>query len=99
MIRHVVLWKLSATDPGERAAAAAGIRERLEALVGVVPGLARLAVLEDVGSTDGNWDVMLVSEHDDQAALDGYQTHPAHVEAAGWIKTVVSARACVDALV
>jgi hypothetical protein len=98
MIRHVVVWKLSAAEPAQRRTDAAGIREKLAPLVGVVPGLRSLSVGADTGSTDGNWDVVLVSEHDDEAAVAGYQVHPAHVEAAGWIRTVVAQRACVDTL-
>ncbi|WP_210479644.1 Dabb family protein [Naasia sp. SYSU D00948] len=97
MIRHVVLWKLSSSDPSQRERDAEGIRERLEALVGVVPGLRSLIVAPDVGSTEGNWDLVLVSEHDDEDALAVYQKHPAHVEAAAFVHSVVQARACVDA--
>jgi len=98
MIRHVVLWKLAASDPEQKLRDVEGMRERLEPLVGVVPGLRSLAVGADTGWADGNWDVVLVSEHDDAAAVEGYQVHPAHVEAAGWVRTVVSERACVDTL-
>ena len=96
MIRHIVLWKLRADAASERDRDAAAIRERLEAPAGGVPGLATIAVHTDVGSTDGNWDVALVSEHEDEEALAAYQVHPAHVEAASFIKTVVASRACVD---
>jgi uncharacterized protein with GYD domain len=98
MIRHVVLWKLSAADADQRRREAEEIRQRLERLVGVVPGLRSLAVGADTGWTEGNWDVVLVSEHDDQAALNDYQVHPAHVEVSGWIRTLVRERACVDTL-
>jgi hypothetical protein len=98
VIRHVVLWKLAATDPAQRRSDAAGIRERLTPLVGVIPGLRSLSVGADTGATDGNWDVVLVSEHDDQEAVAGYQVHPAHVEVAAWVRTVVRERACVDTL-
>lgn len=99
MIRHLVFWKLAATDPAQKAADAEGVRTRLESLVGVIPGLHELTVRADVGDTDGNWDLALISIHTDAAALDGYQVHPQHVEAAAWIRGVVSARACVDVLV
>jgi len=99
VIRHVVLWKLAAEAPEDKVAAGAGIRERLEALVGVVPGLNSVQVLPDLGSTDGNFDVMLLSEHEDEAALQGYQEHPAHLEAAAFIRSVVQGRAALDALV
>ena len=96
MIHHIVLWKLAADDAAQREQDAAGVRDRLEALAGVVPGLAAISVRADVGTTDGNWDLALVSEHDDEEALAAYQAHPAHVEAAAFIKTVVAGRAAVD---
>ena len=99
MIRHVVMWKLGSSDPTERKEHAAGIRQRLESLVGIVPGLESLRVLADVGSTPGNWDVLLISDHADEAAVDEYQTHPEHLAAAAWVKTVVQSRACVDGVV
>jgi len=37
-----------------------------------------------------------VSEHHDNAALEAYQIHPAHIEVATWIGTVISDRAVVD---
>lgn len=96
MIRHLVLWKLSTDDPAERAAVVAGMRERFAPLVGVIPGLTSLEILADPGSTAGNWDAGLHSLHDDQAALDGYQAHPAHREVAAWVREQVSDRVCVD---
>jgi hypothetical protein len=99
VIRHVVLWKLVAQDPEEKAANAVAIRERLGALVGVVPGLHSVQVLPDLGGTDGNSDVMLISEHEDEAALAGYQVHPAHLEAASFVRSLVQGRAALDAVV
>jgi hypothetical protein len=96
MIRHVVQFRLLATDPAQRAQDAEGIRERLTALLGVVPGLRGLDVHRDLGLIDTHWDVILVSDHDDNAALEGYQAHPAHRDASAWISTVVTDRAVVD---
>ena len=96
MIRHIVTWKLSADDPEQRAADAAGIKAGLEALVGIVDGLSHLEVGVDVGMIANNWDVVLISEFDDNAALEGYQIHPDHLTVSAWIKTVVSDRVCVD---
>lgn len=96
MIRHIVEFRLAATDPAQRANDADGIRARLGALVGVVPGLQRLEVHRDLGLIDTHWDVVLVSDHDDNAALEGYQAHPAHREVSAWISTVVTDRAVID---
>ena len=46
-----------------------------------------------------NWDIALVAEYDDEAALARYQVHPAHVEAAGYVKSVVAERMAVDLVI
>ena len=94
-IRHVVTWQLTTTDPAEKAEQSARISESLEALVGQVDGLQSLKVGTDaVGG--GNWDLALIADFDDVEAIDRYQVHPEHVAAAGYIRTVVAQRSCVD---
>lgn len=97
MIRHIVLFKLVSDDAAERTAQVAEARRRLEALVGVVPGLRRMEVREDVVG-GGNFDFAVDADLDDTAALEGYIVHPAHVEAADYIATirVEGARAAID---
>lgn len=96
MIRHVVLWTLQAPDAEGKAAAIEGMRERLEPLVGVIPGLRSLVVRRDIGQVESNWDVALVSEHDDAEALAAYQAHPDHVVAGSFVRSVVRDHSCVD---
>lgn len=96
MIRHIVSWTLQADSAEQRAAAVEGMRSRLEPLVGVIPGLHSLVVRADIGRVEANWDVVLVSEHDDAAALEAYQAHPAHVEAGAFVRSVVRDKSCVD---
>ena len=97
-ILHIVSWKLTATDPAEKAEHAAGIVARLSGLVGVVDEIRSLRVGPDVVG-GANWDIALVAEYDDEAALARYQVHPAHVEAAAYVKSVVSERMAVDLVV
>ncbi len=99
MIRHTVMWKLAATEPSERTSSVESIRGALEALRGEIPGMAALTVSADLGDSDGNFDVILVTDHDSVEALEVYQKHPAHLEAAAVVKAHVSARACVDSAV
>ncbi len=95
MIRHIVMWRLAAEDAAQREADAAGIKQRLEALRGVVAA-ERIEVGVDVEETSGNWHVVLVSDFATRDDLEAYQTHPQHQEAAGFIRSVVDARSCVD---
>ncbi len=96
MIRHIVLFRLAADDDVQRRDDAHGIAERLEALETEIAGIQSIRVDRDLGLVDGHWDVALVSEHNDNAALEAYQVHPAHLEVATWIGTVISDRAVVD---
>ena len=97
MIRHVVAFQLTAASDAERAADISQMQERLNALVGVIPGLQTMSLKPDLGLVEGHWDVVLISEHDDNAALEGYQEHPAHKEAGAFIRSVTtSERVTVD---
>lgn len=96
MIRHIVAFKLSATDPERKASDAAGLRDRLEPLAGEIPGVLSLTVRPDLGLVGTHFDVVLVSEHTDNAALEAYQAHPAHQAALSWVNTVTSDKAVVD---
>ncbi|MGN6273966.1 MAG: Dabb family protein [Protaetiibacter sp.] len=95
MIRHIVSWRMGAAHPEQRTADAEGIRQRLEALRGVVPA-ERLEVGIDLGATEGNWHVVLVSDFATAEDLAAYQTHPQHVHAAAFIRSVAADRSCVD---
>jgi hypothetical protein len=95
-LRHVVTWKMAATDPIERAEHAAGIAARLKGLVGVVPSIRALSTGVNSLPIDGNWDVTLIADFDDAAGLDAYQVHPAHQEVVGYVRSVTGGRSAVD---
>ena len=92
MVTHIVFWKLKEENKEKNAAI---IKEKLEALVGVVPGLVSLHV--EINPMDSsNVDMMLDSTMTDAAAYDGYKVHPAHVAAANHVRSVVKSRVCMD---
>lgn len=95
-IRHVVTWKLASEDPAERAEQAAEVARRLNGLAGAIPGLVSISAGANTLYPEVNWHVTLVADFADVAALEAYQVHPLHVEAAGYIKSVVAGRAAVD---
>lgn len=79
MIKHVILWQLKDELSEERKVEVKqAVKEQLEALVGQVPGLVYVKVAIDPMSSS-NTDIYLDSAVDDEAALDVYQNHPAHV--------------------
>ena len=97
MVKHVILWQLKDEfSEAEKAAVKAGIKEGLEGLVGVVPGLLELRVNTDPLETS-NADLMLDSTLESFDALRGYAVHPAHVAVAdGKVRPNVKVRLCMD---
>jgi hypothetical protein len=96
MIRHVVAWKVAATEPAEREAAAAEITRLLSSLRGVVPSISALTVGPNMAYFEANWDVVLVADFATLADLDAYQVHPEHQAVVPRIKALVAQRAAVD---
>ena len=78
MIRHIVLFRVYEGTTQEQMQEAI---DRLEGLVGTIPGLVSLEGGIDIGA-DGNHDFGLVAELEDQAALDAFSTDDAHMEIA-----------------
>lgn len=97
MVKHIILWKLkdSITEE-EKKDVLANMKKHLEVLVGIVPGLLKMnIVISPLESA--NADVMLDSELESEAALKGYQTHPAHVEVANtYVRPFTEVRLCMD---
>lgn len=96
MVKHIILWKLrEELSAEEKTAAKAEAKRRLEALNGKIDGLLSLRV-ETEGLSTSSADMALNSEFSTEAALAGYQVHPLHVEAAGFVRSVVETRLCLD---
>ncbi|MBQ4096755.1 MAG: Dabb family protein [Clostridia bacterium] len=96
MVKHIILWKLkeSLTDE-EKTAARAEAKSRLESLAGKIDGLIEIKVITD-RLPSSNADMMLYSVFTSEDALASYQSNPLHVEAAGYVRSVVEARMCLD---
>lgn len=96
MIRHIVLWKLTAEDPQGKAAAVEAIAAALEPLVGVIDGLLSLEVHGNSAYPETNWDAVLIAEYPSLADLEAYQVHPEHVKAAAVPREHAAQRVAVD---
>ncbi|CAB3658324.1 Dabb family protein [Trinickia soli] len=97
MIRHIVMWKLKETAEGaSRAENARKLKERLEGCRDIVPGILHLEVGIAQPGLESTYDVVLVSDFADKAALDAYQVHPAHEALKQFIGAVRESRECVD---
>jgi hypothetical protein len=97
MVRHVIVWTLKEEYVGdEKAKIIAEIKEGLEGLKGVVPGIVEIKVNTE-GLPSSNGDLMLDSLFENEDALKGYSVHPAHVAVAeGKVRPFVKNRSCFD---
>ena len=94
MVKHIILWKLK--DEYNNDDVKKGIKEGLEGLLGIIPGLVEIKVqTEKLDSS--NVDVMLYSVFESADALKGYAVHPEHVKVADTkVRPFTQTRACID---
>ena len=78
MVKHIVMWSFQETlDDKQKKEAAVRIKEGLERLTGIVPGLISVKVVTDALPASTH-EIGLFCELESQEALDGYQVHPEH---------------------
>lgn len=94
MIKHIVLFKLKASDEKETLLKA--IKTQLENLSGVIPELKEIHVGINVNESE-KWDLSLEALVENMHDLEVYANHPAHQHI---VKTLIAPakedRACVD---
>lgn len=96
MVKHIVLWSFKdEVGKEERVAAAAQIKEGLEGLVGVVPGLKSALVITDPIASSTH-DLCLISELESEEALKAYAVNPDHLKVASIVRSVTCNRAAMD---
>jgi len=98
MIRHIVMFKFKDSANGRsKEENLQEAKARMLALGEEIPEFTRFTVSFWAGwQAPGNYDYILVSEFDSLEQLTAYQKHPAHVEAAGYVKSVTCNRTCFD---
>lgn len=96
MVYHIILWDVKDDITGDDREVVKGlVKEKLEALNGAIEGLLSLKVyIKPLPSS--NSDIMLVSTFKDGDALAYYQSHPEHVSAASYVRSVVQNRRLMD---
>ena len=95
MVTHIVMWNLKdEAEGGNKEQNAAIIKERLEALVGKIPGLLSLKV--NRGVMPGGYDLCLLGQYESLDALKGYRDHPLHKEVQQFVHKVIAERVSCD---
>ena len=98
MLKHIILWTLNPElSETEKYTVKKNIKQGLENLVGVVPGLVDVTVHIDGRLATSTADIMLDSTLESEEALKAYATHPAHVAVADELVCPYTAqRSCLD---
>lgn len=98
MVKHIILWTLkNELSEEEKKNVKAGIKEGLESLKGIVPGLVDVNVIIDGRLASSNADVMLDCTLESEDALKAYAVHPAHVAVADTkVRPYTAVRSCLD---
>lgn len=98
MVKHIILWTLkSELSEEEKKNVKVGIKEGLESLKGVVPGLLDIKVIIDGRLESSNADLMLDCTLESEDALKAYAVHPAHVAVADTkVRPYTAVRSCLD---
>ncbi len=95
MVTHIVMWNLKdEAEGGTKEQNAAIMKERLEALVGRIPGLVSLQVGKNV--MPGGYDLCLLGRYQDLDALKTYRDHPFHKEVQQFVHKVITDRVSCD---
>lgn len=87
MVKHIVMIDFKAENKKENMQK---VKRMLEALVEQIPTLKSMEVGINFSQEERAMDLSLYTTFDDQAGLEAYATHPAHLEVLGFIKSVAT---------
>ena len=92
MFRHAVLWKMkNGSNSGEDV-----IKERLYALLPLIPQVRKMEIFKDVKHTPASYDLMLYTEFDSESDYLIYADHPEHVKVKKLIAELTCDRVVID---
>lgn len=97
MVKHIVWWTLKPQAEGCNA------KENASKLKGMLDKLQNLdcvqhleAIVDFLPSSTEEVDILLLSVHENEAALREYAGHPDHVEVAEFVRKIATARKAID---
>jgi len=93
MLVHIVMFQFKEEN---KEANMAKVKEMLEALPSKINTLHSMEVGIDISRSERSFDMALISMFEEQAALDVYAIHPAHLEVVSVIKEVTVLSKVVD---
>lgn len=96
MVKHIIAIKCrDEFTQEEKLQHKKKIKQLLEELKDKIPGIIEFTVHIDLLPTS-NRDIVFDTLFVSQEALNDYQTHPEHVKAAEYVRSVMQDRVCID---
>jgi len=93
MVKHIVMFDFKNENKQENLEKT---KMMLEALVESIPTLKSMEVGINFSQEERAMDLSLYSTFEEQAGLEAYATHPAHLEVVAFIKSVATASKVSD---
>ncbi len=95
-VRHVVSWKFNGATQEERYAQAAKAVEIIAPLKEIIDEVRSLDIRHNEFFEKTNFDLTLIADFDDVAALRSYLIHPEHEAALRYMAGVIEQRVATD---
>ena len=96
MLKHIVMIKLKETSHDGFKARLNTLEEKLMDLKNTIPSLLKMEVGQNISTREAAFDLVLVSEFEDEESLDAYRVHPKHIEVLEYLKKWVAESKVVD---
>lgn len=96
MLKHIVMMKLKTGEDSLVNERLKTLALRLKKLKNEISSLESMEVGMNFSRRPSAMDIVLVSEFEDEAALEEYRVHPKHVEILEYIKEIVEEARVVD---
>ena len=99
MIKHIVMFRLKATEGKTARENALAAKELADKLPSLVPTIRKMeTVINSEDAPDSNFHIALICDFDDMKGLDEYQNPPEHKKFGAFIAGIKEegGRACID---
>jgi len=97
MIKHIVMWKFKEEAEGRsKLENMKLVRDRLYALVPLVPEIKAMEIGFDFGNTPMSYDMMLYTEFETKEALNVYAVDSEHAKVKAIVAATTQARVVLD---
>lgn len=97
MVKHIVTWKFHDTAEGKTKEENIEIvKNDLLSLKGIISEIKHIELGKDVSCTDASYDLVLVTDFENNEDLKSYRVHPEHQKIAKYVAKVTSYRGVID---